>query len=295
MKTTLTFLSCFLVSIVMLAQHLPNQGFESWEDFGSYEEPTGWNTPNPFTDMASVTVVTKSEDAASGNFSARLETMMVFGGFSAPGLITLADFDVNLISGDFSITGGIVSHDRPVKIKGMYKYSSPIEDSALLTVYNYKYQGDDQRDTIGMAIWHGLPVNDWTSFEADITYNSDLIPDTLNVIVLSTASESFVPGSVLYIDSLSLELQTGVQVALTNEYGIQSFPNPTHEWLNLTSNQFLGQADVVISNASGQEISRHSWHGNKNQVYVGQLVPGIYYYSVWHKNLRLHQAGFVKK
>jgi len=295
MKTTLAFLFCFLGSIVITAQHLPNQSFESWEDFGTYEEPTDWNTPNPFTSLASVAVVTKSEDAASGVFSARLETMMVFGGFSAPGLITLADFDVDIISGDFSIAGGILSHDRPVKIKGMYKFSAPFEDSASLTVYNYKYQGDDQRDTIGMAIWYGLPVDEWTSFEMDITYNSELIPDTLNVIVLSTTSESFIPGSVLFIDSLSLELQTGVQVALTNEYGIRSFPNPADEWLYLTSDHFVGQAVVIISNASGQEINRSEWHGNKHQTFVGQFKPGLYYYSVLLNNLRLHHAGFVKK
>jgi len=87
---TVLLFTCYLLNLS--AQDIPNPDFEVWVDSVTYEEPDSWSTPNPYTSQAEVVVVEKSEDAASGTFSARLETKDVLGGlFTTPGLLTLGN------------------------------------------------------------------------------------------------------------------------------------------------------------------------------------------------------------
>jgi hypothetical protein len=290
---TLVLLSVF--SIVLNAQTVPNHSYETWEDFGAYENPVSWNTPNPFTSLASVVVVTKSDDAVSGNFSAKLETKILFAGFSAPGLLTLADFFADILTGDFSITGGIPLQDKPVKIKGYYKYSSVIEDSAFVQAYNFKYTGDQQRDTIGMAVWYGQAAETWTYFEAPFTYESNEIPDTLNIIIMSTGSSVFTPGSIMHVDSLSLELETGVNLPLLPETGFRHFPNPAKDIINLQSPVQLQNAEVTIISADGRTLFTDIWNGRQKSIAISNLNSGLYTYRVIQNERILHSATFLVK
>lgn len=295
MKTTFTafLFACLLISA--RAQEIPNNGFESWENFGNYENPTSWNTPNQYTALASVVVVSKSEDAAAGGFSAKLETKTVFGSFVSPGLITLADFVVDIIGNSFSITGGIAMHERPVKIKGMYKYTAVEHDSALLQAYNYKYLENGERDTLGIAVWYGQPAANWTPFEVDMEYDSALIPDTLNIVIMSSSDAGFIPGSVLMVDSLTLELQTGLQIALTNDRQLRIYPNPVSDCLSIESQLPLRQAELIISDANGRETKRIALNPRSTTIDMSKLPAGMYDCSIIEGNTRLYRQSIIKR
>ena len=93
------------------AQMLPNNGFESWvtNPFPSFEDPESWNTPNGITSLVGKITVTKSEDAFSGNYAPRMETIEIKFGentFQVPGLVTYADFEIDFLSMDFTFGGG---------------------------------------------------------------------------------------------------------------------------------------------------------------------------------------------
>ncbi|MBU1010091.1 MAG: T9SS type A sorting domain-containing protein [Bacteroidetes bacterium] len=293
MKTTLTACLFALLLINARAQEIPNNGFESWENFGNYENPTSWNTPNQYTALASVVVVSKSEDAAAGSFSAKLETKTVFGSFVSPGLITLADFVVDIIGNSFSITGGIAMHERPVKIRGIYKYTAVEHDSALLQAYNYKFLENGERDTLGIAVWYGQPAANWTPFEVDMEYDSALIPDTLNIVIMSSSDAGFIPGSVLMVDSLTLELQTGMQVSLTNDRQLRIYPNPVSDWLSIESQLPLRKAELIISDASGRETKRMALNSRSTTINVSDLPAGMYDCSITEGNTRLYRQSII--
>lgn len=293
MRRIFTLFISLVFSLTVVSQSIPNAGFEEWENFGTYENPVSWSTPNPFTTLASVVVVTKSEDAISGNYSAKLETKILFGGFAAPGLITLANFFADIMTGDFSITGGIPLQDKPVKIKGYYKYSSVIEDSAFVQAYNFKYTGDQQRDTIGMAVWYGHEAETWTYFEAPFTYESNEIPDTLNIIIMSTGSSVFIPGAIMYVDSLSLELETGINIPLMPESAFSHYPNPVTGELYLQSTIQLENAEVTIVSADGRILLSEEWTGKHKTISVGNLKAGQYVYRIIQNGRLLERKKFL--
>ena len=67
-----------MVSFVLsFGQQLPNNDFEDWESTNNYQNPKHWNTPNVFTSLAGIAVVDRSDNAYSGNYSARLESKVI--------------------------------------------------------------------------------------------------------------------------------------------------------------------------------------------------------------------------
>ena len=72
----------FFPLITVNAQTIvPNGGMEDWINYGTYENPQYWDTPNqeisgiPFF---GTTVVSKSTDHEEGSYSAKLETKKHF-------------------------------------------------------------------------------------------------------------------------------------------------------------------------------------------------------------------------
>lgn len=80
---------------------------EEWDNVNIYEQPQNWNTPNPYTALLGVISVTKGDDAFSGDYSAKLESKELLGGqIIVAGVITLADFAINIADSSFSMNGG---------------------------------------------------------------------------------------------------------------------------------------------------------------------------------------------
>ncbi len=57
MKKIFTLFTFLFFLTLLNAQELPNPGFESWEDMGTYMEPESWTTPNQFSILAGVVTV----------------------------------------------------------------------------------------------------------------------------------------------------------------------------------------------------------------------------------------------
>ena len=77
MKNIILVTSLLLTYLLGYNQQLPNKDFEDWVQTNNYQNPTGWNTPNVFTSLAGEAVVDRSDDAYSGNYSARLESKSI--------------------------------------------------------------------------------------------------------------------------------------------------------------------------------------------------------------------------
>lgn len=218
-KITAAFLS--LTSIIFFCgfpeSHsqtvLPNASFEDWTTISNYTNPTGWDTPNqelmaiPFFGFS---VVTKSTDHyGTGSFSAKLETKHLnFPPTDIPGFMTCGNITVDITLGTYVITGGVPVYDKPTHLKGFYKFQPKGGDSCAIGIVMTKSTGgvSDTAAYGGFSTKDTVP--DWTPFSAWIEYVIPDQPDTMNVMVISSALEIPTPGTVLFVDELELDYST---------------------------------------------------------------------------------------
>ncbi len=254
MKNSVLLIILFLIVTSTFAQVVPNNKFENWVSVGFYEEPESWDTPNAELAILGQATVTKSTDAFAGNYSARLETKNVILA-DAPGLITLADFTVNITTLEFEISGGLPLQENVSKLTGMYKYSGVNNDSASVIIYNFKRDSEGEIDTIGVGIKSLGNASTWTSFSVDMEQLSTNIPDTFNVIIVSSGL-NFKAGSVLYVDSLTIETNTGFISLDRKKEDVSIFPNPATDFISLEMSSFNNNRVVNLYNYHGQFIKQ---------------------------------------
>jgi len=207
-----TLFSSILLIPVKAQTPVPNGDFESWTSYGSYENPQYWDTPNQAISLAlpfGTKVVTKSSDHESGIYSARLESkQLTFPSLVVPGVITLGTLTINIFTQTFTLTGGVPINDVPTHLKGFYKYQPKGGDSCAIGIGFTKWNGTT-RDSVGFGVFttHDT-VTVWTPFSALIYYVQPLAPDTFDILAISSADNTPIAGSVLYVDSLYLDYST---------------------------------------------------------------------------------------
>jgi hypothetical protein len=215
MKCFFVFVLSFLVLIRLQGQTaVPNGDFENWTSFGSYQNPTGWDTPNQSISIGlpfGTQVVTRSTDHESGSFSARLETKhLSFPYLNVPGIITNGILTIDIFAQTVSVSGGVPINDVPTHLKGFYKFQPNGGDSCVIGIALTRWN-NSTRESVGDGIFSAhVAVNVWTPFYAWIDYLLQDKPDTFNVSAISSADSVATAGTVLYIDNLSLDYTTGI-------------------------------------------------------------------------------------
>jgi len=279
------------LGLFTFAQSLPNPEFEYWVD----DEPEFWNTPNPFTTPLFVTTVTKSTDAYSGNYSAKLETMDLLGGlYQVPGLITLAEFSVDFATASFSINGGLPLQENVSKLTGMYKYQGADGDSASVLIYNFKRDDDGTIDTIGMGIGFLNDATEWTPFTVNMENLNYHVPDTFNVIITSSAGMEFKTGSVLYLDSLAIETNTGIINLGIDQIDVAVYPVPSTDYVNFETSSTEKNRLISIYNMVGKLINTYDFSDGNTKISINELPSGLYTYRVTVHNSIISRGSFIK-
>jgi len=269
MKKAYLFVN-LIIAAVMLAsfsafgQTVPNGNFEAWDTGITYPRATGWDSPNEViaTSLFSTNYVITQETAApaSGTYSAKLTSKSIsipFGNpISVPGFMTLGDFNVNLTTQTYTITGGVPFTARPDKLTGTYMYAPTGSDVCLVQVLLFNYDPTTQTviDTIGEGVFVGEAAAAYTSFEAEIDYNSSATPNYMNINILSSGSSAIQVGSTLYIDNLEFYTEPSFDndlffseyvEGLSNNKALELY-NPTSDTLELDNYRL-----VMSSNGGG--------------------------------------------
>ena len=244
MKKIYFLLFFFCVSFAYAQTQLPEGGFNNWtiSSTGEYEEPSGnfWTTLNSLKLLGGPVTVRKSTDFHLGTFAARLETKQ-WGSFLLPGLLVSGSFETEA---PFIIQGKPFT-EKPMKFKGWYKYTSVNNDSAAIVTLLTKYNNaSNKRDTIALAVLKVKnTVSSYTPFDINIDYTQNGVnPDSITVVFSSSANgENFQGqvGSILWVDDVSLEYSTGVQESLLPEFGINIFPSPANQTININCSDSL--------------------------------------------------------
>jgi hypothetical protein len=196
--------------IIVPEEQLQNNGFELWEEVNNFDKPESWNTSNfsLYNIVTFNTVMKENTNPFSGNYCVKLETksqIINTDEVKVVGLITLGNFDINIATRKAKISGGIPFITRPISFKGNYKYSPIGIDSCFMDIALTKYNFSlNRQDTIAQGRFSSSTANSWKEFLLPIKYRSVDIPDSMNIIILSSDTSIFEAGSTLWIDELSL-------------------------------------------------------------------------------------------
>jgi hypothetical protein len=276
----------------MYGQMIPNNSFESWTSFGSYENPVSWDTPNEelSTNPFYGPVVTKSTDHEDGTYSAKLETRhFALPPLDVPGFMTLGTLTVDILAGTYTLTGGIPITDMPTHLKGYYKYSPLGGDSCVIGIGMTRWNNATGiRDSISWGYFSThTAATDWTAFSVWINYDTIIQPDTMNIIAMSTAQEVMTSGTTLWVDNIFLDYtlgydernpRAGIDIYQDRETKrlLVFYDLPKEQYATLSLYNMTGQrvrtADPVMVRSGRQVLS------------YNDVPPGVYILEVLHDN-----------
>lgn len=208
MKKTYVFSLMLLITGMVSAQTvLPNGDLEQWTG----TKPAGWDASNfVFGTMQLQTVFRDTVAVMSGSSCARIETKsfnVIIAQPTIPGILTLGTIVVDMTTFSGNVEGGIPFTGRPLSLKGYINAAPAAGDSTMVAVGFSKWNGTT-RDTIGSGLaWFSSAHNEWVALDVPLTFYNAQTPDSMNIIISSSAigNNVVVIGSKVWVDSLYLD------------------------------------------------------------------------------------------
>lgn len=247
---------------------IPNSGFESWTNHGTYMEAVGWPSGNSFS-AGSYYPVTRSTDhypAAVGSYSVRMENnpalLPSFEAFGFIWTVPLTDF---LPEPSFPVTG------HPTSLTGYYKWAPQNGDTMYIQLKLYNGGTEVTSDIFATKI----AASSWTPFTLPIT--SYTTADSGFIIISSFYSDGpyNIPygNSVLYVDNLNFDnLITSVSEQETQGDLADFYPNPASDMLSLN----IENAEINIYDMMGDLVKSETMGSGQRELCISDLCNGVY-------------------
>lgn len=292
---------------------IDNPSFEDWASEGSYEDPSPgstengggfWDTSNKVVDLyptADITV-TKSTDAHSGTYSARLETSSV--NIIVTELLTAATlftgyFDPNPANPIESVKFGKPFTETPDYFRVWYQYEPVQGDSA--EIYCYLDKGENNETRIATAYTKIYDATTgWTELVLPFVYDVEgELPETITLVFASSADGDNFEGQVgntLYVDDVELiKCTTPNENLISEAFTTHVFPNPSFgENLQF---EFSEAKDVVLSifSVDGKKVFTADVNADNYELDIAEWNNGFYQYVINDKdsNEAISRGSFV--
>ncbi len=307
-KNLLLIIALVVVGSSAFAQDIPNKDMENWVVAGAiiigtdtipYYNPTDWSTPNLYTGLAGKIVVEPDDNAYSGEKCAKLtsKNMELFP-IIAPGCITLGKFQINMQTMSGEIIGGIDFNGKPTKLKGYFKYQPADIDTAQAYLYLTRWDADNNVTiTLGYAYFEVVTaVEEWTEFEAIVEYFfPEDTPDTMNVVIMSSVLLGGNDGSVMYVDDLSIELESGIDYDLMPEVRVNVYPNPATDIIYFEFARRIDQGRMIFYNTVGAHLKDIEVNESGQSFDISNFPAGTYYFHLMEGKARISSGSFVVK
>ncbi len=277
---------CFLSVSLSMAQPpaIPNNGFEQWTDTIT---PTSWGTSNIDLGFFSFSPVTRTADTYAGSYAIKLTTTNIaLLGIIMPGIATTGSYD--MITG---ISGGVPMTVKPQSFSGYFKYNSVNADTMAIIVIMTKWNGTS-RDTIGIGgVMTNQTVASYSPFEQTIDYNpTNVMPDTFNIMLVSSAGYTPQENSTLYVDELAFVGTISGEKMPVSMFLQKVYPNPSDGVFHLT---FADNAlyTVKVYNILGDKIVEKNDVRGQYLINIKGQPKGLYFIEV--ENGEFHQTHKV--
>lgn len=233
-KIILSLAASAALATVATAQ-IPNAGFESWTNAGSYETPDGWATLNAYTSASSVYTAEKGTPGSPGSSYLKLTSKtvgpVVVNGIAVSGVINPQTQQP--VSG-FAFT------QQPASFTGKWQHmiygSSQGSVNVQLTRWN---AATNSRIVVATAdkVLTGMAMS-WANFTIPFVYTDSQAPDSC-IIVLKASGSNPTNQDYLWVDNLGFSGSVAGLETQSVFTGINLYPNPAveHVTLQLQANE----------------------------------------------------------
>ncbi len=148
--------------------------------------------------------------------------------------------------------------------------------------------GTDVPDTVATALYESYePQNNYTELILDIEYRNEYEPEILNIMAVSSNPDDPIAESVLYIDKIELDYNTGIIDETFSDF--QVYPNPTSDFIML-NDRFIN-CNYYISDLNGNKLIQNQYNQLIN---ISNLIEGTYIISVEYYDI-IHSQKFIKQ
>ncbi len=292
MKKLFLSVVCILCLLALAAKSqttIPNPGFENWT---SNHDAVGWDNSNLSTTYlglaVTITGVTKSTDAHSGSYSAKLlskdTTIVVYTTPVTPGFVTLGTFWFNSTSQTGGVTGGILFHGRPDSLTCWYK--SSLQGSDKSSFYFSEWQGAHATIIANDSAKIATSAANWTYFAMPIHYMDAGTPDSLNITIGSSdmgVQANIANNSQMNLDDVSLVYgSVGIMdIAYSNNFNVYADKATNQLIINLNFDQSQS-TEIALYTISGQLVKSYvkNIESSKELMELSSLSKGIYVLKV---------------
>jgi hypothetical protein len=187
-----------------------------------------------------------------------------------------------------AFTGAIANNAiQPLKYAGSaqpqatnlaFMYEPVNGDTAIVLSYFFKWNtSTNQRDTIGFGgVLLNQAIPSYLDYTYNITWQSSDIPDSMVVLLASSAGFAPQVNSKLYADNITFTFPTGNKVSLNDVAGLNVFPNPVKSIATVVLNE-TSDYSVSVMDINGRILFVNSFNGNKTNVDLSGFDGGVYF------------------
>jgi hypothetical protein len=284
-KIVLSTLCIGLMSAISFAQ-LPNPGFETWMNMGTYENPDGWSTLNDLTTSTGVYTATKGTPGSPGASYLKLTSKTV-GSSVVNGVAVSGQID--------PITqqpvSGFAFNQQPASFNGKWQHMIYGSSQGSINVTLTRWDAtSNSRIIVATAnkTLSGMAMS-WANFTIPFVYADTQAPDSC-IIVMKASGNNPTQDDYLWVDNLSF---VGNVVGLNEESSFDSemvlYPNPAYEKATILLNaKDSEKVQLEIYSLSGTMIlSREiELFEGKNEIPVDitTITTGSYLINIFKGN-----------
>jgi len=296
MNKIITLISILILNIPLSAQTINNFSFENWTS----GNPDSWATYSVIDPLLS-SLYLQETTATDGSSSISLTTTLI----TVPALSTnpllinpgLVYGSIQFNTATFAITTkGKPFTFRPDSIKFDIRFDPAVGgDTAIFGITftkNSTLIGGIGPSANNLGYTTGTN-NNWNDFTYPITYLNSVNPDSV-LIIISSAYQTPVNGSKLYVDNIRLIYNTssGVMEEYPGSNMVHTYPNPAYTEINFKVNEKLKGGIIEIYNMNGEKIYVEDINQELQKFQLNHLNNGSYIYRVIKDNT-IHSGNFI--
>jgi hypothetical protein len=290
-------LFCGILPAALVAQVLPNPGFETWINTPAsfpapaYDDPTNWNDLNSTTaGLGQITCVkaTAATEKHSGTAAVKLITKSVFGQ-TVNGIVTTGTINTTTQT----IGGGLPYSGRPDSIIGFYKYTSVTGDNGFVELQLLGAGGDT--DTVGYARFKtpSASVASFTRFATQITYrNTNPVVKAIWICSSSKDAVTHFVNSTMWVDDLAVVMPTSAGVMEQNKMEITVGPNPAVSFIQV-KNPDSKKTLIKMYDVTGRILIEEQLATTAATIDISALPAGLYMYAICDESGKIIKTGKV--